>query len=531
MLATVMTFALAGVSARAVTVEADVRKGLPTLAIVGLPDRAVRESRERVRAAISNSGFEFPLKRITVNLAPAHLRKAGPGFDLAIASAILVASEQVPSEALAGCAVAGELALDGSLRPAAGALSMAEEAARLGLCRFAVAAPTAPEALLAVRWADGGAGVDGMTNGSGGDGTTNGSGGGGLRVTPLERLEQLRLIGTDEEPDEPAAEPPMPNGTDGASAAAPLPDLSELRGQPLLRRALEIAAAGGHGLLMIGPPGVGKSLAARRLPSIMPELSPAVALEVRRIASACGPAPAVPGRRPFRAPHHTISPAGLVGGGSPPQAGEATLAHRGVLFLDELGEFARAALEALRQPMEEGAVSIVRARQRIELPCRFLLVAAANPCPCGRGEDSPRCACDAASVRRYTAKLSGALADRLDIVLGLDQPDPEALVADPDEASLDVRRRVETARDRQRERLGHGRTNSEMGPEETRTRAGLSRGARTLLLDGHRRLELSGRGHDRVLRVARTVADLAGSEPVEEEHVAEALSLRRREPE
>ncbi len=509
MLATVKTFALSGVSAQVVTVEVDVHRGLPALAIVGLPDRAVRESRERVRAAIQNSGFEFPQQRITVNLAPANLRKAGPGFDLAIASAILVASEQLPPDTLDACAVAGELALDGSLRPAAGALSMAEEAVRHGLERIAIASSCGPEAALATRWA------------------TNGNGGPPLRVTPLDRLDQLSLIGGEAEPDAPELPASEPLHED----RAPL-DLAELRGQPLLRRALEIAAAGGHGLLMVGPPGAGKSLAARRLPSLLPPLSDSEALEVRRIASACAADhdPAVPSpRRPFRAPHHTISPAGLVGGGSPPQAGEATLAHRGVLFLDELGEFARAALEALRQPMEEGTVSIVRARQRIELPCRFQLVAAANPCPCGRGEDSPRCACDPSQVRRYEAKLSGALADRLDIVLGLGQPDPDALAGAAGEGSDDVRDRVMAARARQTERIGEARTNSDLGPEETRRHARLSPSARALLLDGHRRLELSGRGHDRVLRVARTIADLAAVERVGDEHVAEALSLRRRE--
>jgi len=512
MLATVKTFALAGVSARAVTVEVDVRKGLPTLAIVGLPDRAVRESRERVRAAIQNSGFEFPYQRIIVNLAPANLRKAGPGFDLAIASAILVASEQLPEHVLDECAVAGELALDGTLRPASGALPMAEEAVRLGMRRIVIAEPSGPEAALACRLA------------RNGDGESD-----ALRVTPLRRLDQLALIGTESEPDPPAG--PAPSAT---MSENDLPDLAELRGQPLLRRALEIAAAGGHGLLMVGPPGAGKSLAARRLPSLLPPLSPPEALEVRRIASACAadhdPAAELD-KRPFRAPHHTISPAGLVGGGSPPQAGEATLAHRGVLFLDELGEFARAALEALRQPIEDGFISIVRARRRIDLPCRFLMVAAANPCPCGRGEDSPRCACDPASVRRYAAKLSGALADRLDIVLGLGQPDPEAMASEPGEASSGVRDRVVAARERQRVRLGDARTNSELGPEETRHQAKLTTEARALLLDGHRRLELSGRGHDRVLRVARTIADLDECERVGEEHVAEALSLRRRESE
>ena len=353
------------------------------------------------------------------------------------------------------------------------------------------------------------------------------NGHGPLRVTPLERLAELGSIGTEGEPEQPA-----PPATTGDAAAASV-DLADLRGQPLLRRALEISAAGGHGLLMVGPPGAGKSLAARCLPSLLPPLGSAEALEVRRIASACAADhdhDTSPVRRPFRAPHHTISTAGLVGGGSPPRAGEATLAHRGVLFLDELGEFARGSLEALRQPMEEGRVSIVRARQRIELPCRFLLVAAANPCPCGRGEDSAKCACDPASVRRYGAKLSGALADRIDIVLGVGQPDADAMSGVAGESSADVRPRVIASRERQRARTGGHRANGELGPAELRAHASLTANARAVLLDGHRRLELSGRGHDRVLRVARTIADLAGAERVGEGHVAEALTLRRREP-
>jgi magnesium chelatase family protein len=510
-LATVRTFSLSGVAARPITVEVDVRQGLPALAIVGLPDRAVREARERVAAAISNSGFEFPQKRMTVNLAPASFHKAGPGFDLAIAAGILIASGQVEPEVLDDCAVAAELSLDGTLRPAAGALSMAEEAARLGMRRIVVAPQSGPEAALAAEWV----------------GARNG--GGPLRVTPLDRLAELPSIGTAGEP-EPAALPP--SAADAAPAPTPV-DLADLRGQPLLRRALEISAAGGHGLLMVGPPGAGKSLAARCLPSLLPPLAPAEALEVRRIASACAADHdhgAAFVHRPFRAPHHTISAPGLVGGGSPPRAGEATLAHRGVLFLDELGEFARTTLEALRQPMEDGRVTIVRARQRIELPCRFVLVAAANPCPCGRGEDSPRCACEPGAVRRYAAKLSGALADRIDIVLGVGQPDAAAMGGGAGEPSDAVRERVVAARERQRARLGDERANGELGPAEIRSQARLTPGARRVLEDGHRRLELSGRGHDRILRVARTIADLAGVEEVAEDHVAEALGLRRRDP-
>jgi magnesium chelatase family protein len=501
-LATTRTFSLLGVSAWDVTVEVDVRKlGLPNFAIVGLPDRAVRESRERVQAAIRNSGFEFPSGRIIVNLAPASVRKVGPSFDLAIAAGILLASEQLPPVALDGCGLAGELALDGGIRPVPGTLPMVERAHRAGLEKIAVPAAVAAEATTAIRL--------------------------GLEspgVVPLGGLAELEQIGTESEPRCDAA-----TGVQTANGAGPPdgPDLTDLRGQPYLRRALEISAAGGHGLLMIGPPGAGKSLAARRLPSILPPLTGAESLEVLRIASACGePFEGVPAR-PFRAPHHTISTPGLVGGGSPARAGELTLAHRGVLFLDELGEFDRATLEALRQPLEEGRVSIVRAQSRLELPCRFVLVAAANPCPCGRGERDGECSCTPFGIRRYEAKLSGALADRIDIVLGVDQPAADAIGSGGGEPSERVRERVVAARECQARRLD-GRTNAEMTPAETRSLCELTEAAASLLAAGYARHRLSGRGHDRVVRVARTIADLDGADRIGERHVGEALSLRRR---
>ena len=508
MLGTALTYAILGVEAHEVRVEVDVRKqGLPSFSLVGLPDAAVRESRERVRAALENSGFKFPLYRITANLAPADLRKAGPGFDLAIAAALLAASEQLPQKALAGCAVAGELALDGSIRPVAGTLAMAESARRAGLTRIAVAVATAPEAALANELG------------------SNGRGDRRLRVVPLERLQQLSTMGS-------ATEPQASRGVSLRSQAplSHLPDLADVRGQPGLRRALEVAAAGGHGLLVTGPPGAGKSLALRRLPSILPPLGRREAIEVLRIASACGrhPAGVVPCARPFRAPHHTISVAGLVGGGTPPRAGEITLAHRGVLCLDELPEFPRDALEALRQPLEDGRVAIVRARHAVELPCRFMLVAAANPCPCGHGSDSGRCDCSAVARRRYGARLSGPLADRLDLTLAVEQPPPETMSGPPGEGSASVRQRVVAAREAQEERLGEGRCNGEMAADELRRHVRLDAAARGILRQGVMRLGLSGRGHDRVLRIARTVADLDDSKVVRSDHLAEALSLRRR---
>jgi magnesium chelatase family protein len=307
------------------------------------------------------------------------------------------------------------------------------------------------------------------------------------------------------------------------------PDLADLRGQPHLRYGLEVAAAGGHSLLMIGPPGAGKSLAASRLPSILPPLSSEEALEVARIASACGRlGDRPPGGRPFRAPHHTVTSAGLVGGGNPPGPGEATLSHRGVLFLDELCEFPREALEALRAPLETGWVAIARAGSNRRLPCRFMLVAASNPCPCGRGEADPECTCAPLAVRRYQGRLSGALADRLDILVAIRQPSAAEIGGPPGEASAAVRERVAEARVRQEARLGAGRCNAEMTPGEARECA-LEEAAAALLVESYSRRRLSGRAHDRVLRLARTIADLAGADSIGRDQIAQALQLRRRD--
>jgi magnesium chelatase family protein len=497
-LAKARTFTLLGVGAHEVTVEVDVNRGLPAFSLVGLPDAAVRESRERVRAALGNSGFEFPLQRITASLAPADLRKAGPGLDLAIAAALIAASGRLPAEALERWCLAGELALDGRVRPVPGVLAMAEEARRLGAPGIAVAAGNAAEAAL----------ID------------------GLEVAPLSSLAELEALARGEvEPFDGAA--PSRNG----AGPEHLPDLADLRGQPSLRRALEIAAAGGHSLLMTGPPGAGKSLAARRLPSLLPPLSRAEAIEVTRIASVCGhpPPPGTLAPRPFRAPHHTISTAGLVGGGNPPRPGEVTLAHGGVLFLDELGEFARPALEALRQPLEDAGVTVVRAGHRVELPCRFMLVAAANPCPCGRGEDSSGCTCTPPRARTYRAKLSGALADRIDIVIRIGQPGADAMGGESGEASAAVRERVVAAREREAGRLGPGRVNATMTPAETRRHCRLDGAGRALLAGSHDSMALSGRGYERVLRLARTAADLRDEDRIGEVALAEALAQRRRE--
>ncbi len=494
-LATARTFTLDGISARPVRVEVDVHRGLPGFAMVGLPDAAVREARERVRAALVNCGFEFPLRRIVVNLAPASLRKAGPGMDLAIAVALLSASGQLEWERLSRVALVGELALDGSTRPVNGALAIAEAAREGGAEAIVVPAENGPEAALAR----------------------------GIEVVALDGLGRLGALAAGEwepPPSEPLAlaEGPVAGG----------PDLADLRGQPHLRHGLEVAAAGGHSLLMIGPPGAGKSLAASRLPSILPPPAPNEALEVARIASACGRLGAMSGGRPFRAPHHTISPAGLIGGGTPPRPGEATLAHRGVLFLDELCEFRRDALEALRAPLESGEVAIARAGGRIALPCRFMLVAASNPCPCGRGEADPDCSCSPLAVQRYQGRLSGALADRIDVLVAVHQPGAAEIGGGPGESSAAVRERVVAARERQERRLGPGRCNAEMTPTEARECA-LSSEAAALLADLYSRQRLSGRAHDRALRLAQTIADLAGGETIGEEQMAQALQLRRRD--
>jgi magnesium chelatase family protein len=496
MLATTRTFTLDGIAARPVRVEVDVHRGLPAFSVVGLPDTAVREARERVRAALANCGFDFPLHRIVANLAPASLRKAGPGMDLPIAVALLVASGQLEWERLPRVAMAGELALDGSVRSIPGVLAIAEAAREQGADAVIVPAENGPEAALVT----------------------------GLEVLPLESLGQISALASGSLlPDHPE---PLPLPLTAQSGG---PDLADLRGQPHLRYALEVAAAGGHSLLMVGPPGAGKSLAASRLPSILPPLSHEEGLEVARIASACGRlGPAFGGGRPFRAPHHTVSPAGVVGGGNPPGPGEATFAHRGVLFLDELCEFRRDTLEALRGPLESGWVTISRAGSNRCLPCRFMLVAASNPCPCGRGEADPECSCAPLDVRRYQGRLSGALADRLDILVAIRQPSAAEISGPPGEPSAAVRERVAAARRRGEARLGVGRCNAEMTPGEARECV-LEEDAAVLLAETYARRRLSARAHDRVLRLARTIADLADLDSVGREQIAQALQLRRRD--
>ena len=506
MLATISSAALQGIDAELVHVEVNSgESGDPKLILVGLPDAAVKESDDRVVSALSNSGFKSPRTRTTINLAPGHLRKEGPFYDLPIALGILLATEQMRAPRIDDYLIAGELSLSGATRPVRGALALARLAKKLGKRGVLLPPVSADEAAL----------VDGVA------------------AYPIHSLDQaVRFLEGE------LALSPVPHAAGIALETGPdltVGDFAEIKGQHALRRAIEVSAAGEHNLIMIGPPGSGKSMVAKRIPTILPAPTLDESLEILSIHSAAGQTLSgngahVFGRRPVRAPHHTISDVGLLGGGTIPGPGEISLAHHGVLFLDELPEFKRSALEVLRQPLEDGHVTISRSAGKVTLPCSFMLVAAMNPCPCGYlGDPKHECRCSPAQIQRYRARISGPLLDRID--LHIEAPAlsiNELRTEKPSESSADIRARIQAARRRQLARFAGTRTtaNARMTHAQIRAHCVIDSSLGDLLQQAMEQLSLSARAYDRILKVARTIADLAASDRIEAPHLLEAIQYR-----